>query len=60
MLTLCSRIQFLRHLKDFFQVVFKMDVDKTAEDDADLRLGAEKILLTCAGAGFRNLSKVTL
>ena len=46
------------------QVMFKMDVDKTKRDgdegEETLRLGGEKILLTCVGAGFKNLSKVTL
>ena len=49
------------------QVMFKMDVDKTKRESGDgdegeetLRLGGEKILLTCVGAGFKNLSKVTL
>ena len=44
-------------------MMFKMDVDTTQrdeEDDEPLRLGGEKILLTCVGAGFKNLSKVTL
>ena len=60
--TIIFRIQFLRHLRDFFQVLFKMDVTKRDgdDDDADLRLGADKILMTCAGAGFKNLNKVTL
>lgn len=49
-------IQFLRHLKDFFQVMFKMDI-RVNEDH--LRIGADKILMTCVGVGFTNLSKVT-
>jgi len=36
------------------------DDDETAEDEASLALGGDKILLTCTGVGFRNLSKVVL
>ena len=56
------RIQFLRHLRDFFQVMFKLDVIPAAEegDDEGLRMGGDKVALTCVGAGFRNLSKPIL
>lgn len=49
-------IQFLRHLKDFFQIMFKLDIQPNEDD---LRIGAEKIIMTCLGVGFTNLSKVT-
>ncbi|NP_001079592.1 RNA terminal phosphate cyclase-like 1 L homeolog [Xenopus laevis] len=45
-------IQFLRHLRSYFQIMFKME-SKTFEEQK----GAEKVLLTCVGAGFSNLSK---
>ncbi|KAM8961479.1 RNA 3'-terminal phosphate cyclase-like protein [Pelodytes ibericus] len=45
-------IEFLRHLRSFFQIMFKMET-KTFEE----RKGAEKVLLTCVGVGFSNLSK---
>lgn len=45
-------IEFLRHLQSFFQIMFKME-SKTFEE----RKGAEKVLLTCVGVGFSNLSK---
>ncbi|ELU18728.1 hypothetical protein CAPTEDRAFT_218453 [Capitella teleta] len=53
-------ISFLRHLKDFFQVMFKIDVESKTEDEEELKRGGEKILLTCVGTGFRNMSKVIL
>ena len=53
------RIQFLRHIKDFIQVMFKMDVQKKSVEEEDLKTGGDKIVLTCVGAGYRNLSKVT-
>jgi len=49
-------IQFLRHLRDYFQVMFKLDIQAKEED---LRTGAEKITMTCLGVGFTNLSKIT-
>lgn len=54
-------INFLRHLKDFFEVIFKLEKFTTSEegDDEDLNLGADKVLLTCVGVGFTNLSKRT-
>ncbi|KAE8632959.1 hypothetical protein XENTR_v10001729 [Xenopus tropicalis] len=45
-------IEFLRHLRSFFQIMFKME-SKTFEE----RKGAEKVLLTCVGVGYSNLSK---
>ncbi|KAM9329717.1 RNA 3'-terminal phosphate cyclase-like protein [Gastrophryne carolinensis] len=45
-------IEFLRHLRSFFQIMFKIE-SKTLED----RKGAEKVLMTCVGVGFSNLSK---
>ncbi|KAG9486733.1 hypothetical protein GDO78_006880 [Eleutherodactylus coqui] len=45
-------IEFLRHLKSFFQIMFKIE-SKTLEE----RKGAEKVLMTCVGVGFSNLSK---
>jgi RNA 3'-terminal phosphate cyclase-like protein len=67
--TLFFRIQFLRHIRDFFGLVFKIDVqqmqtetagDDTADEDHELKLGGDKVILTCTGVGYRNLSKVVL
>ncbi|XP_033636575.1 RNA 3'-terminal phosphate cyclase-like protein [Asterias rubens] len=60
-------IQFLRHMRDFFQVMFKMESQQSNEDDdaaedgeEGQRVGGDKVLLTCVGVGFTNLSKTTL
>ncbi|XP_033115136.1 RNA 3'-terminal phosphate cyclase-like protein [Anneissia japonica] len=50
-------IQFLRHLRDFFQLMFKIEAQKQLEDE---QIGAEKVQLTCIGIGFSNLSKTIL
>lgn len=49
-----SMIQFLRDLKDFFGIVFKIEPVKE-EDDIK-----EQVTLTCVGIGYTNLSKRTL
>ncbi|XP_023212195.1 RNA 3'-terminal phosphate cyclase-like protein [Centruroides sculpturatus] len=46
-------IQFLRHTRDFLQVIFKMEVQHQENEN----IGTEKVLLTCVGIGFTNLSK---
>ncbi|XP_071494989.1 RNA 3'-terminal phosphate cyclase-like protein [Diadema antillarum] len=54
-------IQFLRHLRDFLQVMFKMEViPADAEGDVEMRTGGDKVLLTCVGSGFTNLSKTIM
>ncbi|XP_077594308.1 RNA 3'-terminal phosphate cyclase-like protein [Stigmatopora nigra] len=47
-------VEFLRHIRDFFQVMFKMEVIKPLEDE---RKGGDKVLMTCVGAGFSNVNK---
>ncbi|KAG7264398.1 hypothetical protein CRUP_025003 [Coryphaenoides rupestris] len=49
-------VQFLRHIRDFFQIMFKMEVKPPLEDE---RKGGDKVLMTCVGVGFSNISKVT-
>jgi len=49
-------VSTLRHLKDIFQIVFKLD---NVENDDDLKVGADKVSLACVGTGFTNLSKRT-
>ncbi|XP_011303786.1 probable RNA 3'-terminal phosphate cyclase-like protein [Fopius arisanus] len=49
-----TMIQFLRDLKDFFGVVFKLEPAKDEEDD---EITLEQVLLTCVGIGYTNLSK---
>lgn len=51
---LSCRIEFLRHIRDFFQIMFKIEQQKEDEDE---RKGGEKVLMTCVGAGYSNISK---
>ncbi|XP_067677958.1 RNA 3'-terminal phosphate cyclase-like protein [Haliotis asinina] len=54
-------IQFLRDIHQFFQVQFKVDVEShDLEDEEGLQEGGEKLLLTCVGVGFTNVSKPVL
>ncbi|XP_069776639.1 RNA 3'-terminal phosphate cyclase-like protein [Narcine bancroftii] len=46
-------IEFLRHLKSFFHVMFKIEIQPKEE-----RKGGEKVLMTCIGVGFSNINKV--
>lgn len=48
------RIEFLRHIRDFFQLMFKIEVQKPSEDE---RKGGDKVLLTGVGVGYSNLNK---
>ena len=56
-------IQQLRHMKDFMQIMFKLETYESEEEQeggaGGLRIGADKVLLTCVGLGFTNLSKKT-
>lgn len=49
-----SRIEFLRHIRDFFQIMFKIEVQKPSEDE---RKGGDKVLMTCVGVGYSNINK---
>lgn len=50
---LSLRIEFLRHLRSFFQIMFKIETKAPEEE----YMGGEKVLMTCVGIGFSNLSK---
>ena len=59
-------VHFLRHLKDSFQAVFRLETfnsSPTGEPETDLdeelNMGANKVVATCVGVGFTNLSKRT-
>ena len=41
-------------------MLFKVDPEKVKEDDEDLRLGGEKLILTCVGVGYSNVSKAIM
>lgn len=49
-------IQFLRHLKDVFGVMFKIQAQQS-DDDNGAAGGENKILLSCVGAGYTNINK---
>jgi len=54
-------VQFLRHTRDFLDLMFKLETftPPDQEEDQVLKLGAEKVALTCVGVGYTNLSKRT-
>lgn len=61
-------VHFLRHLKDFFQLVYKLETfnalnsTETTENEIDedeLQMGVNKVVATCVGVGYTNLSKRT-
>ncbi len=54
-------VHFLRHIREFFGTTFKLEAqeDQVNNDGEELRMGANKIMLTCVGTGFTNLSKRT-
>lgn len=51
-------ISFLQHLKEFFGVTFKLENHDPNEND--VTAGANKIVATCVGIGYTNISKRTL
>jgi len=51
-------VQCLRHVRDFMDLTFKLEtLVREDEEDRTLRMGADKVVLTCVGVGFTNLSK---
>lgn len=59
-------IKFLQHLKEFFGVMFKLEVLRVEDDDEgssdkeDKAPSAQRIKMTCIGIGYVNISKRTL
>jgi len=51
-------VQYLKHIKDFLDVMFKLET-KTNTEEEELQLGADKVLMTCVGTGYSNISKRT-
>ena len=55
------RMYFLRHIKDFFKVTFKIDEQKNelldSTNDEESKSGSKKLILTCIGIGFSNVGK---
>jgi RNA 3'-terminal phosphate cyclase-like protein len=54
---LITRIEFLRHLRDFFGVVFKVQSLSKDEEDETMTGCDTHILLSCIGVGYSNVSK---
>lgn len=66
-------INFLQHLREFFNMTFKLDNPQTPDDDAvadesltddraeasDRLPGANKVLMACIGIGYVNMNKRT-
>lgn len=51
-------ISFLQHLREFFGVTFKLE--NYAPQEEESVPGANKIVATCVGIGYTNISKRTL
>lgn len=49
-------VHFLQHLRDFFSITFKLE-NPEVDDDDDALPGAQKVLMTCVGIGYTNISK---
>ena len=57
-ISVCS-INLLRHIRDVFNVVYKIDIKQTSSEEE--RTGSEeKFILSCLGTGFTNLSKTSI
>jgi len=58
-------VQCLRHVRDFMDLTFKLETYNSKEDDMgdeeedNLKLGADKVMLTCVGTGYTNMNKKT-
>lgn len=54
-------IHFLQHLREFFNVTFKLDNPETIaeNDEGDSLAGANKVLMVCVGIGYINMNKRT-
>lgn len=50
-------IEFLRHIKDFFQVMFKLETKSFDPDEKGGKMGGDKVIMTCAGIGYSNISR---
>eukprot|EP00794_Sanderia_malayensis_P008069 gene8069-8932_t len=53
-------IQLLRHLKDFFNVMYKIEAHRKDADDESRTGSEEKYTLSCLGVGFTNISKTAI
>ena len=53
-------VQCLRHIRDFYNIMFKLDTITPEEGSNGSNIGASKVLMTCVGVGFSNYSKTAL
>lgn len=53
-------VGFLRHLKEFFGITLKLEHYENGDDDENMSSGSEKVLITCVGIGYTNISKRTV
>jgi len=53
-------IQFLRHMRDFFNIMYKIEPQRQLHDDDEQTGGDERYLLTCVGVGYSNFSKPSI
>ena len=51
-------VNCLRHVRDLMDLTFKLETHANP-DEEDLKLGADKVMLTCVGVGYTNLNKKT-
>ena len=58
------RMQFLRHMRDFFQLTYKIeskeqDLQESESEDngQELSLKRQIVTLSCVGVGYSNFSK---
>ena len=53
-------VSCLRHVRDFMDLTFKLETYEhkdELDDDQKLKLGADKVMLTCVGVGYTNMNK---
>lgn len=56
----------MRHIRDFFQTMFKIETttkqdEENDDDEQKLKLGEKtKLILTCVGVGYSNINKMIL
>ncbi|XP_057301904.1 RNA 3'-terminal phosphate cyclase-like protein [Hydractinia symbiolongicarpus] len=53
-------IQFLRHMKDFFNIMYKIELMKKDTEEESFRGSHEKYIVSCMGVGYTNLSKTSI
>ena len=53
-------VQCLRHIRDFYTTVFKLETISSNEGKAGNFTGSSKVLMTCVGVGYSNYSKTSL